>query len=197
MNGPEYARAVLLTLGHTITLYLGSDQILNHRGNQGSGKDVGSHHGQRDRQSQGREQILRRSRQENHWDKHNADAERRNKRRHGDLLRAVENRAHNRFSLPQIAMNVLNFDGSVIHQNTHGKREAAECHYVDGFIQQVQNGQGRQNGEGNRDTHDQRASPAAEKKQNHQRSQQSGDHRFLENAIDRRPYKDGLVEEQL
>jgi len=54
-----------------------------------------------------------------------------------DLLRAVENRALDRFSLCEISVNVFQLDGGVVHQNANREREAAQRHHVEGVAEQA------------------------------------------------------------
>ena len=67
---------------------------------------------------------------------HDADAERRDERRHGDLLRAVEDRLHEPLALVQVAVDVLDLDGRVVDQDADGQRHAAERHHVERLAQQ-------------------------------------------------------------
>ena len=54
-------------------------------------------------------------------------------RRHGDLLRAIENRARHGLLHAQVAVDVFDFDGGVVDQNADRQRQAAERHHVDGL----------------------------------------------------------------
>ncbi len=55
---------------------------------------------------------------------------------------------------PHIAMDILDFDRGVVHQNANRQRQPSERHGVHGFAQQTQNNERRQDGERNGDTDD-------------------------------------------
>ena len=62
-------------------------------------------------------------RQEEHGHEHDADAERGNERRHGDLLRAVENGLPHLLAHGQIALDVFDFHRGIIDQDADGQRQ--------------------------------------------------------------------------
>ena len=113
-------------------------QVVHHGRNQRARQQVGGQHGEHHRQRQRREQKLGRAGQQQHRHEHDADGERGNKRRHRDLLRAIQNRAHQRLLHRQIAMGVFDLDGRVVHQNADRQRQAAQRHHVDRLAHQVQ-----------------------------------------------------------
>ena len=86
---------------------------------------------------QRREQVLGGAGQEDDGHEHDADAERGDEGGDGDLLRAVQNRAQQRLALAQVAVDVLDLDGGVVHQDADRQRQAAQRHHVDGLVQQV------------------------------------------------------------
>ena len=96
-------------------------------------------------------------------------AKRRHQRGHGDLLRAVENRAHRLLALRQVAVDVFDFHCGVVHQDAHGQRQAAERHDVDGFAQRAQHEDRDQHGKRNGNGNDQGAAPVSQEQQDHQR----------------------------
>ena len=57
--------------------------------------------------------------------------QRRNERRHRNLLRAVQNRAVHLFALRQVAMDVLHLDRRIVHQDADRQRKAAQRHGVE------------------------------------------------------------------
>ena len=69
-----------------------AQQVLRHRRHQRAREHVGGEHREHDRFGQRHEQIARDAGEEEHRHEHDADAQRRDERRDGDLLRAVENR---------------------------------------------------------------------------------------------------------
>ena len=79
--------------------------------------------------------ISRCSRQEHHRHEHDADAQRGDERRHGDLARAVQNRAHTALPMREVAMNVFDLHRGVVHQNADRERHTAQRHDIDGLAQ--------------------------------------------------------------
>ena len=79
-----------------------------------------------------------------HGHEHDADGERGDQGRHGNLLRAVQNGVHGLLALRQVAIDVLDFDGGVVDQNAHGQRQPAQRHDVDRFVQGAQDTDGDQ-----------------------------------------------------
>ena len=71
-----------------------------------------------------------------HGNKNDADGKRRNKRRDRNLLRAVQNRPRQRLPHAQIAVNILDFDRCIIHQNADRQRKSAERHDIRRLAQQ-------------------------------------------------------------
>jgi hypothetical protein len=96
-------------------------------------------------------------------DEDNADAERRDERRYGDLHGAIQNGLFQVFALRRVPMDVLDRDRGVVHKNADGQREPAQRHAVDRLPQCAQHDDRRENGERDRHRHDERAAPAAEK----------------------------------
>ena len=127
-----------------------------------AGKDHG--HGE------GREEMARAVpvRQKNRHE-NNADGKSGDERGIGDLLRAIEGTAHwQRLLHGQVAVSVLKLHRCVIDKDADGKRQAAECHHVDGFAEKVEDRERHQDRERDRDTDDDGAAPASEEEQNHQ-----------------------------
>ena len=164
------------------------------RGHQRSREHVRSQHREHHRFRQRHEQELRHAGQKKHRHEHDADAKSGNERRHGDLLRAIQNGADGFFALRQIAVDVFDFHRGVVHQDPDGQRQAAKRHDVDGFAQRAEHADGNENGKRNGNGDDQRAAPVSKEKQNHQRSEAGGDQRFTDHALHRRAHENGLVE---
>ena len=74
---------------------------------------------------------------------------RRNQRRKGDLRRAVQNAGVQIFTLIEIAVDIFDGYGGVVHQDSHRQRQAAQRHDVDGFAQSAQDADGSENGKRN------------------------------------------------
>ncbi len=92
-------------------------------------------------------------------------------------------------------MNVFEFDGGVIDENTDRKGEPAKRHHIDGFADQCHDGKRRQNGQRDGDADHQRAAPTAEEEQDHQGGEHGGDSGFMEHVVDSAANEDGLIEE--
>ncbi len=55
---------------------------------------------------------------------------------------AIQNRFLNFLALGDIAVDVLNFDGGVVHQNADRERQSAQGHDVDGLAQRAHDDDG-------------------------------------------------------
>ena len=98
-------------------------------------------------------------------------------------------------SLPilEVTVDVLDGHRRVVDQNTDGERQAAQGHEVDGLAQRIEDDDGRDDRQRNRDRDDQRAAPATQEQQHHQGGQRSGDDRFGHDALDGGAHEYGLV----
>ena len=76
-----------------VQVRLRRQQIVHHRRHEGARQEVARQHREHDRQRERREQVLRHPGDEDDRHEDDADAQRRDEGRHGDLLRAVEDRA--------------------------------------------------------------------------------------------------------
>ena len=103
---------------------------MNHCRDQRARQEITGQHRKDDRHRHRRKQESARAADERHRYEDDADAESRDKSRHRDLIRAVENGLHQAFFLMQIAMDVLDLHRCVVHKDAHGQRHAAECHHV-------------------------------------------------------------------
>ena len=74
---------------------------------------------------------IRHAGQEEHRHKHDADAQRRDERRHRDLRRAIQNGLFDLLALFQIAVDVFDLYRRVVHQDAHRQRQPAQRHDVD------------------------------------------------------------------
>ena len=139
------------------------------------------------------EQIARHAGKKKHGHEHDANGQRGNQGGHSDLRSAVQNGLHDFLALINVAIDVLNFHGGVVHQDSDGQGESAERHDVDGFAQRAEHDQRGEDGERNRDGNDQRAAPASQEDQNHEAGEASGDDRFANHADDGSFHEDGLI----
>jgi len=65
----------------------------------------------------------------------------------------------------QVAVDVFNLDGSVVHQNAHGKSETAQRHDVNGLAERAEAENADENRQWDRDGNDQSALPIPEEEQ--------------------------------
>ena len=143
-------------------------QEANHGRDQGSREQIGGTHRQSHSHRQRREEVLGGTAQERNRNEDDADAKRGDEGRHGDLLRAIENRLDDPFAEADVAVDVFDLDGRIVNQNADRQRHPAQGHDVDRFPHRVQDRERRENRERNRNANDQGAPPASEKKQDHQ-----------------------------
>ena len=176
---------------------LGRQQIIDHRRHDRPRQQIRSQHGKRHGQRQRREQILGRPVEKQHRHEHDADRQRRDERRPGDLHGPIENRLAQRLSQAQVAVNVLDLHRGVVDQNADGQGQPAQRHHVQRMPQQVQHHDRGQDRQRNRNRHDQRAAPTAQKHQNHGGREQPGDDAFGDHPFDRRGDEQRLVEQQI
>ena len=111
--------------------------------------------------------------------------------------RAFENRRHDFGICRQIAMDIFDLDRGVVHQNADRQRQAAQRHDVDGFAQRAQHADRNQDRKRNRDRDNQRAAPASQEQQNHDRGQAGRDDRLAHHAADGRAHEDRLIRDRL
>ena len=151
------------------------EQIFGHGGHERSGEQIRGEHGERDGFGERNEQVPRDAGEKEHGHEHDANGERGNQRRHGDLRSAIQDGLNDFLALVNVAIDVFDFDGGVVHQNADGERETAEGHDVDRLAERAQNDQRSEDRERNRDRDDQRAAPAAQENQDHESGQAGGD----------------------
>jgi hypothetical protein len=148
-------------------------------------------HGERERD----EEELDDAAQEDDRDEHDADRQGRHEGGHGDLLGAVQDGGHDGLAHPEVAVDVLDLDGSIVDQDAHGEGQASQRHDVDRVAEPAQHDERRQDGQGNGRGHDDRAPPAPQEHQDHQGGQRGRDHCLAHHAVDGRADKHGLIEE--
>ena len=112
------------------------EKVLGHGGHDGTREQVASQHGEDDGLSQRHKEVACHAAEHEHGNKDDADGERGDEGRRCDLRRAVENGLLDLLAGFEIAIDVLDFDGGVVDQDSDGERETAEGHDVDGFVQE-------------------------------------------------------------
>src|SRR5882724_196908 len=177
-----------------VIFVLGAQEIHCQRRNNRPRPHIGSQHGKAHRFRKRHKQKPCNSRQEKHGDENNTNAERGNKSRHGDLLGAIQDCLNGFLAHRQVAVDVFNLDGSVIHQNADGERETAQRHDVDGLAECAEAENADKNRQRNRDGNDQSALPIPEEEQNHDRREARSDDRLADDALDGSANVERLVE---
>src|SRR5665213_2806046 len=195
MRAPDRspARGRLALGSRAVQANLGFEQISHHGRDQRPGQQIRREHGEHDRHGERREQISGGPREQEHGDEHDTNRNGGNEGRDGDLRSPVEHGADQRLAHGDVAVRVLDLDGSVIHQNADGEGQTAEGHHIDGFSEKAQNTEGRQDRKRNGNAHDQRAAPASEKQQDHQPRERGRYRRFARDAEDGGAHKNRLI----
>ena len=146
-----------------VIFVFGTQEVHRQRRNDRPRPHIGRQHGKAHRFPERHKQKPGHSRQEKHGDEHDTDAERGDKSGHGDLLRAVQDRLNSFLAHRQVAIDVFNFDGSVIHQDADGERQAAQRHDVNGLAERAEAENADKNRQRDRDGNDQSALPIPRK----------------------------------
>src|SRR6266403_1710962 len=165
--------------------------------NQGARQNVRGQHREHHRLSQGDEQELGDTGEQEHGYEHDADRQGRDQRRQGNLARAAENRRFHILTVLEMIVDVLDGDRRVVDQDADRQRESAQCHDVDRLAQRGQAANRRQDRQGDRNRDDQGAAPTAQEQQDQQARQRSGDHGFANHAGNRPAHEHRLVAERL
>ena len=103
--------------------------------------------------------------------KDDADAERADKGRQRDFLRAIEDRLDQRLAHGHLPMDVFDLHRGVVHEDADGEREAAERHEIDRLPERAQAGERGEHAQRNGERDDDRAAPRADEEQDHDRGQ--------------------------
>ena len=193
LEADEGIAAGALPCGFRVVVLL--EQVLGHGGHQGAREQVAGQHGEDHRLGHGNEEVARHAAQEEHGHEDDADGQGGDQGGHGDLRRAVEDGLLQLLARFQIAVDVLDGHGGVVHQDADGQRHAAQGHDVDGLVQRGEHDQRTENGERNGDRDDDRGAPTAQKDQDHDGGEAGGDDGLADHAIDGAAHEDGLVGE--
>ena len=113
--------------------------------------------------------------------------------RHHDLVGALDDAGLEIGAAFKVAVDVLDDDGGVVHQDADGECQAPQRHDVDGLAEPGQNEHGGQDRERDRGHHDQGRAPAAKEQQHDQAGEERcGDH-FLHHVVHRGAHEAGCV----
>ena len=117
---------------------LRSSRYKREGGYQRAGKNIGGKHGEHDCFRQRNEKIARHPIEKEHGQEDDADAQRRDQGRYSNLRGAIEDRVVQLVAVFEEALDILDGDGGVIHQDADGQGESAQGHSVDRFIQKAE-----------------------------------------------------------
>jgi hypothetical protein len=170
-----------------------AQEVFRHGGHDGAREQVGREHGEDDGFSEGDEEIFRHAAEEEHGHEDDADGDGGDESGNGDLRGAVENGLLDGLAGLQVAVDVFNLNGGVVDEDADRERETAEGHDVDGLAEGAEGEQRGENRERNGNGDDDRAAPAAEKDEDHDRGEACGDDGFVHDAVDGSANEDGLV----
>src|SRR5712664_1167338 len=172
-------------------------QVHRERRHQGPGQHVGGEHREDDRFGQRHEEVAGHPTQEEHGQEHDADAEGGHQRGHRDLSRAVEDRLPVAVAALAMALDVLDGDGGVVHQDPHREGEAAQGHDIDRLAEHAERDHRAEDRERDGYRDDDGAAPAPQEDQDHHRGEAGRDHRLADHPAHRGLHEDRLVGEQL
>src|SRR5712692_1332383 len=172
-----------------------AEQIHGQGRHDGARPHVGSQHGEAHGFSQRHEQELSHAGKKKHGNEDDANAERRNKSGHGDLLRAVEDGLDGFLAHGQVAVDVFDFNGGVIDEDADSEREPAQRHDINGLAEGAETKNAHENGQRDRDGNDQGAFPVSEEEQNHHSREAGGDDCLSNDTLDGSAHVERLIEE--
>src|SRR6184192_1075586 len=118
---------------------MSAEKKSHHRRDDCAREKIRSEHGEDHRHGEWLKKKSGGATQEKNRHENDADTESGDKRRHRNLRGAVEDGAHHRLLHREIAMDVLDLDRGIIHQNADGERESTQRHQVHGLAEGAEN----------------------------------------------------------
>ena len=118
-------------------MLLGAKQVHREGGYEGARKNIGGNHGKHDCLGQRRKQITRHALEEEHGQKDDADAQRRDQGGHGNLGCAIEDCLAQLIPVFQKPFNVFDGDRGVVDQDSDREGKSAQGHGVDRLADQA------------------------------------------------------------
>src|SRR6266436_5488357 len=187
-----------ITAWGTCLMFVTPQQVLGHGRDDGPGKQVRGQHSENHSFGERHKEISGDAGQQEHRSKHDADRECRHEGGCGDLRRAVEdNFVHVLLGFRlAVAINVLDLNGRVVHQNADRQSQPAERHDINRFSDRTEHNDGGQDCQRDGSRDDNGASPTAEKSENHESGQTGGDQSFPDDTTDRSTNKNGLIRQR-
>src|SRR5712664_240705 len=184
-----------ITAWGTCFVFISSQQVLGHGGDDRPGKQVRGQHSENHSFGERHKEISGDAGQQEHWSKHDADRQCGHEGGCRYLRRAVEdNFVHVLLGFRlAVAIYVLDLNGRVVHQDADRQSESTERHNIDRFSDRTKHNDGGKDcqGDGGRDYNG--ASPTAQKGKNHESSQARGNQCFPDNTTDRATNKNRLI----
>ena len=95
----------------------------------------------------------------------------------------------------QIAFDVLDFHGRIVYENADRQRQSSQGHDVDRFSDRAQKNDGDKDRKWNRDRDDDGWPPVAEKNEDHDGGERSGDDPFAQNSVNGSPDEQRLIKQ--
>src|SRR5260370_11403704 len=178
-----------------VIFVLRAEEIHGQSRHDGARPHVGGQHGEAYGFGQRNEQELSHAGQEKHGNEDNANAQRGDKGGHGNLLRPIEDGLDGFLAHGQVAVDVLDFNGSVVDKDADSKREATQGHDIDGLAEGAKTEDADENRQRNRDSDDQGAFPVSEEEQNHHGCEAGSDEALADDALDGSAPIERLVKE--
>ena len=164
------------------------------RWHERAGQHIAREHGKDDGESERTEDVGRGSREQEDRQEHDADGNRRDELRKGDLASTVENSGA--YVLPQrnLPFDVLDLDERVIHEDADGESKSAERHQIECRARQVKPDDRAEQGERNRRENDERGAPGTQKQEHHGGDKTADKQNFVLHPFHGRTDEDRLVE---
>jgi hypothetical protein len=112
------------------TAHYTTHQVLEQDGHKGEGQGKAGDQGQANRQGQRREEVFRRTLQQEDGHEDDADAQRGERGRQSDLAGTVKNGLFQRITQPDMPLDVLDHHRPVVDQDADRESEAAKGHRI-------------------------------------------------------------------
>ncbi len=167
----------------------------DHGRDKGAGEQIGRQHSEADGFRQGHKEKPGDSGKQEHRHKHDANTQRRDESGHGNLLRAVENRLLHFLAQGEVALDVFDFHGGVVDENSDGESQTSEGHDVDGLAERAEQKHRDTDRKRDRDSNDDGGAPVAEEEQDHRGRESGCDQAFAHDSLNGSSHEQRLIEE--
>ena len=163
---------------------------------QRAGENKRSHHGKSDSQSEGHKQLTPDA---HHKERGHEDCQHTQHRKQtggGGPAAGFQNRCDSGNTRHHAGVDVLNLDGSFIHQNTDREGETAQRHNVEGLAGGPEGNHSSQEGERDVQDNDQGSAPVPQEEEDHEAGEGGTEQAFVDQAPNSVAHVGGLVEFQ-